>query len=247
MVVRIVELEFEINGQIIKRLDENIIVNKSKNYIYCNFTFNTSEWFGVDKYAIFKDSWDNVYHVHLGDEDNFHILVPYDVMQGVNFRVSVYGGDLITSNQLNVILIPSGYTTKYNLPRYCQEKDIFVEIFEGLESKIDNISLVDGEIVCYSNENIVCTVPLFKWDNLKPVAFTGNYDDLINTPSIPLRTSDLINDGSNGVDKFIDDSDVRLTDAREPLAHNHNKDDIVDFNDGVAINFKLLADCIRRG
>lgn len=39
--------------------------------------------------------------------------------------------------------------------------------------------------------------------SLSDVAYSGDYDDLINKPSFPTNTSDLINDGEDGINKFI--------------------------------------------
>lgn len=43
---------------------------------------------------------------------------------------------------------------------------------------------------------------------LAAVATSGDYDDLINKPTIPTNTSDLVNDGENGVDPFITAADI---------------------------------------
>ena len=45
------------------------------------------------------------------------------------------------------------------------------------------------------------TVPFFS--DLATVATTGDYGDLLNTPTIPTNTSDLTNDGDDGVHPFI--------------------------------------------
>lgn len=44
--------------------------------------------------------------------------------------------------------------------------------------------------------------------SLAAVATSGDYDDLINKPTIPTNTSDLVNDGENGVDPFITAADI---------------------------------------
>jgi hypothetical protein len=43
---------------------------------------------------------------------------------------------------------------------------------------------------------------------LAAVATSGDYDDLINTPTIPTLTSDLTNDGEDGINPFITAADV---------------------------------------
>lgn len=50
------------------------------------------------------------------------------------------------------------------------------------------------------------TVPLFS--DLATVATTGDYGDLLNTPTIPTNTSDLTNDGDDGVHPFLATDDV---------------------------------------
>ena len=211
-------LNFEVINQKLKRLDENIIINKTHNYVYCNIIFSTSDWTGLDKFIIFKDGWGDVYRVHLGEEDEFNdIKIPNNLMEGTRFSISIYGGDRLTTNELLIMVAPSGYTSKFQVPQYHDEKDIFVEIFEGLESKIDNIVNVDNKLICYSNENIVCEVPLISIDDLADVAYTGDYNDLINIPT-----------------EF------------PPLSHTHESEDIVDFEDNVGVDFRILADLIRR-
>ena len=61
------ELEFCVKGQVISRTDnEDPIVNETANYIDAEFTFTTSEWNGLDKYALFKAEKGKAYCVELG-------------------------------------------------------------------------------------------------------------------------------------------------------------------------------------
>ena len=59
-------------------------------------------------------------------------------------------------------------------------------------------------------------------------AFSGDYDDLTNKPTIPSKTSDLTNDG-DGTNVFVKNNDSRLSDARTPTTHTHTKSEITDF------------------
>ena len=58
--------------------------------------------------------------------------------------------------------------------------------------------------------------------------FSGNYNDLINKPLIPTKTSELANDG-DGTNVFVKSNDSRLSDARTPTSHNHTTNDISNF------------------
>ena len=56
--------------------------------------------------------------------------------------------------------------------------------------------------------------------SLATVATTGDYDDLSDKPTIPTKTSDLLNDG-DGTNVFVKNNDSRLSDARTPTSHAH--------------------------
>ena len=205
------DLNFEVKNQIIKRTDKNVIVNKSHNYLFANICFKSSEWEGVDKYAIFKDGWDNSYHIHLGIEDEFYLPIPTDVLIGVSFRLTVYGGELITTNEVKVILIPSGFTLKYKTPPGYKNRNVFIEIFEKLSSKIDNIVLEENHINCYIEGRLVCSIPLMTVDEVSDVAISGDYNDLINIPT-----------------EF------------SPSPHYHNTGEITNFEGNVDSNMELM-------
>lgn len=55
---------------------------------------------------------------------------------------------------------------------------------------------------------------------LGAVATSNSYNDLSNKPSIPSKTSDLTNDGDDGVNVFVSNNDNRLSDNRNPSSHN---------------------------
>lgn len=45
-------------------------------------------------------------------------------------------------------------------------------------------------------------------DDLAAVATSGDYGDLLNTPTIPTNTSDLVNDGSDGTSTYVEADDL---------------------------------------
>ena len=49
-----------------------------------------------------------------------------------------------------------------------------------------------------------------------------------DTNDIPTKTSDLTNDGSDGVNVFVSNNDSRLSDARTPTSHTHTTSQITD-------------------
>ena len=175
-------ISFEINNQIIQRLDNNVLVNKSKNYIECKFTFATNEWENVDKFAIFKDSWNESYLVHLGKDSICTCAPPGDVLTGTYFKVSIYAGDLLTTNEKTVALVPSGYTTHIKIPEN-QSIDIFTQLFAALNSKVSDITYENGVMRVFSENGELAVFDLITTSNLSPVATTGSYNDLTDVPS----------------------------------------------------------------
>ena len=96
-------ITFKVNGQHIVRTDTNRVVSDSRNYLRASFEFS-EEWTGI-KTAIFK-SGDVVRHAVLeGDE----CLVPWEVIKPGFMKVSVFCGDLITTDSSTVPITESGY------------------------------------------------------------------------------------------------------------------------------------------
>ena len=61
---------------------------------------------------------------------------------------------------------------------------------------------------------------------------THTKSEITDFPSIPNKTSDLVNDG-DGSNVFVKDNDSRLSDARTPLAHTHLSSDVTDLIDVI--------------
>ena len=51
--------------------------------------------------------------------------------------------------------------------------------------------------------------------------------------NVPTKTSDLTNDGDDGVNPFVSDDDSRLSDARTPTTHTHLSSDVTDLIDVI--------------
>lgn len=101
-------LKFVVNNQIIERTDTFVPVRSSKNYLYAEFDFQTSDWAGKSKTVLFRSGNDPV-PVLLGETNT--CLVPAEVLTGTSFGVSIIAGNLITANMVVVKLYESGYKT----------------------------------------------------------------------------------------------------------------------------------------
>ncbi len=102
-------LHFNVNNQIIERTDTFVPVRSSKNYLYAEFDFQTSDWDGKSKTVLFRSGDNEAIPILLGETDT--CLVPAEVLTGTSFGVSIVAGNLITANMVVVKLYESGYRT----------------------------------------------------------------------------------------------------------------------------------------
>lgn len=103
-------LEFEVNNQIIKRVDNTELVNLSENYLGLSFTFKTNDWNDLAKFVLFTGQGTDTFKIAVV---NNTVSVPNEVLTGDYFIFSLYGvsNDVrITTNQIKAYLISSGYT-----------------------------------------------------------------------------------------------------------------------------------------
>ena len=164
-------LEFEVSNRILKRIDSQDVMNRNENVYKCQFTFeDESDWIDLNKFVIFKDGWGNTTTVHLGKEGNVLLcLIPDKVLKGSYFQVSIYAGNLMTTNPVTVALIQSGYNNiryphhhyPYGHPHFPydnpkphlhhphKEGDIFVEIFDRLDNSIDSVVYDDNTLYLF--------------------------------------------------------------------------------------------------
>ncbi|MGM9636946.1 MAG: hypothetical protein ACI3YK_03065, partial [Eubacteriales bacterium] len=131
-------LHFEIGNQRIRRTDAFWVVADSKNYLRAEFAFS-DDWSGVAKTAIFGGCAGGCagecYEVLL---DNDACDVPWEWLKTAGRKyVSVYGGDRITSNRVEVVVHESGYTEGQTpLP---PTPDVYAQLLERLGGKADSL------------------------------------------------------------------------------------------------------------
>lgn len=148
------DLKFSVNKQIITRIDNEQVVSDSKNYLYADFEF-TEQWTGT-KTAIFKNK-DKAYSVIL---ENDRCLVPWEVIKEYEFLVSVFCGDLITTNEASVGVKKSGYVEGET------PADPTPDVYEHILKLLNDISI--GQV---SEESIAKAVNEYMTEH--PVEMTG--------------------------------------------------------------------------
>lgn len=154
-----ITIQFEVENQLLKRTDSETIVSKSRNIIQAQFTVKGDIWNDVDLFVIFTDAWDDKTTVHL---NNGTCIVPGNCLDSNFFKITVYGGDRITTNNVIIPLIDSGYDPHHSIHHSCNKnsKDIFVEIFEKMHIKIDDVLYADNCIHFFSDKRLVNSVSL---------------------------------------------------------------------------------------
>ena len=98
-------LKYSVKNQIIERLDDFRVVADSKNYLTADFVLS-EEWNNNKVFASFS-------HITLGlakevEVVNGKCFVPWEVIKPPFFSVSLFCGDLITSNAISVHVEASG-------------------------------------------------------------------------------------------------------------------------------------------
>ena len=239
------ELIFSIENQIMKRMDSETIVNNSKN-VDATFTFNEI-WNDLEKFVIFKDDKGHVVKEYLGRIGaTYTIQVPYSVLKGRYFSVSVYAGDLLTSNSVIIYLVNSGYV-RHHKQQYHKhhdphrpphhpphrrgdddwdEKDIFVDIYEKIHGCFNSLNFCGSNLNFYNDHDLLYTVSLPFADEVTVRSWMAEAD-LKNAAMIEAlalkadkehtHTSDEITDLSGSMDDSMNSLIDSLTDAIDGL------------------------------
>ena len=131
---------------------EKKVVEKSQNYLTAKFTF-CEEWKeATPKTAIFTAAKGDVFKQPL--DDNGGCVVPWEVISYPHFSVSVFGGDLITTNKVAVPVTKSGYgeggsSSKTPTP------DPYKLLVEEMNKKIDEMQNTINKL---SEKSLVRTI-----------------------------------------------------------------------------------------
>lgn len=131
-------LHFVVNNQIIARTDTFVPVRNSRNYLYAEFEFQTEDWAGKSKTALFHGGDGETVPILLGDTDT--CLIPAEVLTGTSFSVSIIAGNLITANMIIVKLYESGYRTE-DIPEPSQTlyEQLMTTFDEAKQTVIDSV------------------------------------------------------------------------------------------------------------
>ena len=136
------ELPFNVNGQIIRKQASPCLANDTQNYLALSFTFD-EDWAEHNKYLIF--TYKGKHYQFLLEYDNsaeaYVQIVPKEVLKGKGFYFTIYGTkdeERITTHQVKIDLLESGYTTDITPIDYPDVEDIFERIIQQEEEYAEN-------------------------------------------------------------------------------------------------------------
>lgn len=216
-------LEFDVDDtQKLTRTDSTTeVVSKNYNVYRCRFTFS-DEWLDINKFVIFRDGWGETTTVHIGKGSRILCcMVPNQVLDGTHFKVMVYGGDLLSTNNVSIPLVTSGYMNGLSDPTCTRkQKDIFIEIFNELDAKIDGI-IYDNHCL-----NLFCK------------------DTLVESVYLPFADEDTVTDLITSTSQELLEIKNRL-DTVEEIAERMVVDDEVDPDSPNAISSKAVYEALE--
>ena len=178
-------------------------------------------------------------------DENDNIQVNLKTKTGTTFATHIANGVIENSSShlttLEEIIIELEFNndTLHNLTITMENKrqtrygaNVKIDTVDGLSERLDAIdttnalqdALITTKVDKISGKglstNDYSATDKSRVSNLKTVAMTGEYNDLVNKPTIPTKTSQLTNDG-DGTNVFVKNNDSRLSNARSPTAHSH--------------------------
>ena len=168
------KLNFNLRHQAITLLNPGTIVaTDSKNYLVANFNFISDDW-EYPLTAVFTSDVEKIpYTILVGQSEELEeneCFVPWEVLQSSgNVYVSVFCGDLHTTNTVKFKVVKSGYTEGEIPPP--PTPTIYEQILQALDRK--QPMLTAGQNITISEENVISASN-----------GSSDYTDLTNKPSI---------------------------------------------------------------
>ena len=168
------KLNFNLRHQAITLLNPGTIVaTDSKNYLVANFNFISDDW-EYPLTAVFTSDVEKIpYTILVGQSEELEeneCFIPWEVLQSSgNVYVSVFCGDLHTTNTVKFKVVKSGYTEGEIPPP--PTPTIYEQILQALDNK--QPMLTAGENITITEENVISASSV-----------SNDYTDLINKPSI---------------------------------------------------------------
>lgn len=149
------KLQFNVEHQHINRIDRRpVVASNTKNCLIAKFSFS-DEWDEFDtRYAVFRKNGIS-YSVELNDEKE--CVIPWEVLIPGRFTLGVYGGDLYTSDGIE-ITVDKGMYDDSMVSSLAPSETIYTSLLKRIEAIELMLGIVtpedpDPEPVPDDNEN----------------------------------------------------------------------------------------------
>lgn len=106
------KLVFLVNDQSLKRVDKNILVSDSVDFVHAQFVFTYVSWTKVDDGRLRAIFWYNEKTEYVDLDNCFTCKVPDECLKCDSFQVSLmaeYGGAVVPTEKINIDIKPSGF------------------------------------------------------------------------------------------------------------------------------------------
>ena len=132
------DLEFDVDKQIITRKDKEKVVDLSENYLRLSFSFS-DDWNGLSKFILILHTNGTATRLPINQGN---VLLPSSLLDTNKIIFTLYGTKSdngvvtrITTNQVLLRLLRSGYTSEFDNPVDDEVTDIVEDIYTELEKR----------------------------------------------------------------------------------------------------------------
>lgn len=245
--------KFEIENKTIRQKK-----TKDQEDLFCSFIFCTPEWKHLEKYVIFWNKQGKSSIRYIGDGIKGQCPIPKSVLDDLYFHIQVYANDELFTHKIKIF----SYEQKRpeHFYKHNNKKRMLNKFFESMENKIDNIVYEDNKLLIYSNNKLSKTIDIVDEQLLEKVLTNTAPDYIVDTALSPESNHPLANkviyellqtkmDLTSLSNVAFTGSYNDLVDVPEeftPAQHNHNVEDINDFDDNVEESFDEFFDAIEQ-
>lgn len=244
-------LNFEITNKQIKRKNiEDDYQEKNK----CSFSFTTDEWKHKEKYVIFWTDKNKSIIRCIGNGIKSFCEIPEELTDV--FDIQIYVNDDLYTNKLKIGTTIHQKESQKQCKKVnkCSTDNIFYDIYQQLEQKIDSIKYIDNVFYIYSSNKLIKTVDLYDKNLIKKLIdeelISINIDSEMSTTSVNALQNKVITeelskkqDSSNlsSVARTGDYNDLKnKPNEFKPSKHTHSKEDLNDFDINVDTDIELM-------
>lgn len=230
-----INLYFTITPQnFLYRTDSNLIQNQVDDEYVCHFKFENEDWNNIEKFVTFSVK-KHEYITSLGVESECSTPIPFAALTNCIINIKVHGENIIVRNQVSLVVSQP----KENIVYECQTQenyhDVFVEAYNNINTKYDNVELLGNELVFYANREEVSRVSLIEVEDKQSDWAETNEESTQYIRNKPTIINNFRYENDNLI--CLADDEVQQSIS---LKHNHPSIDVVDFDDEVDIDLNNL-------